>query len=55
MDGARLQGEANRSLRKNGKRANVEKVHKNPSAQLFLLHCTFCHGLGKLERTLLLI
>lgn len=36
MDGARLQGKANRSPReKNGKKANVEKVHKNPSAQLF--------------------
>lgn len=40
---------ANRSLRKNGKRANVEKVHKNPYAQLFLLHCTFCMVLVNLK------
>lgn len=48
MDQASLQREVNGSLRKMAKERRFYKVHKNPCAQLFLLHCTSCHVLGKL-------
>ena len=48
MDQASLQREVNESLRKMARERRFYKVHKNPCAQLFLLHCTSCHVLGKL-------